>query len=187
MPLSDRALAAAIERATPVRVRGTFERHVSASIHDLRPNVHGGRWGPPEAFPVLYLGRPTASVVAEAYRLLVDGVEGMTPELVGPRRLLQCHVSVTRVLDMRDDDTRGLLGLELAELAGPHPPCQRIGAAAHAHGLHGVIAPAATGLGETFALDTNNLSGTQLPDLTASLTWQKLPPDPRRLRPADTR
>ncbi|MGI8922217.1 MAG: RES family NAD+ phosphorylase [Solirubrobacteraceae bacterium] len=185
MPLSDRRLAAAIERATPTRVRGTFERHVTPTVHDLRPSNAGGRWGAPGASAVVYLGRPTASVIAEAYRLLVDGVEGMTADLVGPRRLLRCRVTVTDVLDLRDNDARRLVGLDDQDLIGSHGPCQRVGDAAHAHGLHGIIAPAATGLGETLALYADNLPDDQLPVLTTAKTWRRIPPDPRRLRRVD--
>jgi len=134
---------------------------------------------------VLYLGRPTASVIAEAYRLLVDGVEGMTAEFVGPRRLLRCTVAVTDVLDLRDNDARTLVGLDDQDLIGSHGPCQRVGDAAHARGLHGIIAPAATGLGETLALYAENLPDNQAPIRTAAKTWRKLPPDPRRLRRID--
>jgi RES domain-containing protein len=185
VPFSDRALAAALGRAVPTRVRGNFERHVSPSIHDLRASVAGGRWGPPDAYPVLYLGRPIASVIAEAYRLLVDEVEGMTADLVGPRRLLCASVAVTDILDLRDRGTRKLVGLGDLDLAGPHDPCQRVGCAAHRYGLHGVIAPAATGLGQTLALFADNLPEAQLPVLTATKTWRKLPPDPRLLRGVD--
>jgi hypothetical protein len=41
---------------------------------------------------VLYLGRPDTSVIAEAYRSLVDAVEGMRPELLGPRRFVTVDV-----------------------------------------------------------------------------------------------
>jgi hypothetical protein len=121
-------------------------------------------------------------VIAEAYRLLVDSVQGMTVDLVGPRRLLRCQVRVTEILDLRDVEMRALMGLDRAALAGLHPPCQRVGHAAHRAGLHGIVAPAATGLGETLALFEDNLPETELPVLTAQKTWRKLPPDPRRLR-----
>jgi RES domain-containing protein len=167
------------------RVRGTFERHVSPSVDGLFPSAAGGRWGPSGAYRVLYLGRPTESVVAEAYRLLVDPVEGMTADLVGPRRLLRCDVHVSEILDLRDDKTCDLLGLDQAALAGPHPPCQRVGEAAHRAGLHGIIAPAATGVGETLALFEANLAAAERPKLRARKTWRKLPADPRRLRRVD--
>jgi RES domain-containing protein len=185
MALSGRALAAAVARAPTTRVRGIFERHVSLSVRDLRASAAGGRWGPPGAYPVLYLGRPTESVVAEAYRALVDPVEGMTPDLVGPRRLLRCTVRASRILDLRDADVQDLVGLDPESLTGPHRPCQRIGEAAHTAGLHGIIAPAATRLGQTLALFELHLPDNELPQLTSETVWQTLPTDPRKPRAID--
>ena len=141
--------------------------------------------GPPRAYGVLYLGQPEASVVAEAYRLLVDGVEGMRPELVGPRRFLTVHVDVRGLLDLRRSENRAALGLDRDALAGPWAPCQRVGRAAHQLGLHGVITPAATGLGLTLALFEHNVPADQWPSIDAETEWAHLPPDPRRLRAVD--
>jgi hypothetical protein len=76
---------------------------------------------------VLYVARPEASVVAEAYRTLVDAVEGMRPELVGPRRFFTVEVDVSNLLDLRDAEHRVAIGLVLDALAGPWAPCQRVG------------------------------------------------------------
>lgn len=131
---------------------------------------------------MLYLGRPPDSVVVEAYRHLVDDVEGMRGDLVGPRRFLTCHVTVTKVLDLRDPASVLTVGLTMPDLIGDHDPCQRVGQAAHQLGLHGVIAPAATGLGETLALFELHLPGEELPLLVADEVWEHLPADPRQYR-----
>lgn len=54
--------------------------------------------------------------------------------------------------------------------------------AAHQLGLHGVLAPAATGLGETFAIFEEHLAPDELPRLVDEEVWDSLPADPRRLR-----
>lgn len=141
-----------VASAPIAEVRATFQRHVSPRVRTLAGTAAGGRWGFPGSYSVLYLGRPKDSVVVEAYRHLVDDIEGMTGDLVGPRRLLTCRVEVTNLLDLRDPAGRHAVGLTAEELVGPWEPCQRIGQAAHQLGLHGVIAPAATQLGETLAL-----------------------------------
>lgn len=178
----DRNLAEAISRASIVRVEGEFERHVSMKVRTLTGSRSGGRWGQPGAYPVLYLGRPTESVIVEAYRHLVDDVEGARPDMVQPRRLLTCSVSVTQILDLRDEESQRLTGLAFQDLLGPHAPCQRVGSAAHQLGLHGLIAPAATGLGETLALFEQHVPQDELPNLIAEETWQTLPADPREAR-----
>ncbi len=163
-------------------VEGVFQRHVSPRVRTLTGTAAGGRWGFPGTYPVLYLGRPKDSIVVEAYRLLVDDVEGMTGDMVGPRRLLTCEVSVSNLLDLGDAASRKEVGLSLDELQGPKEPCQRIGQAAHQLGLHGIIAPAATQLGETLALFERHLAPEELPVLVGDELWERLPADPRKLR-----
>jgi RES domain-containing protein len=167
-------------------VDGRFERHVSINSRSLTGSPSGGRWGPPGAFPVLYLGRPPAYVVVEAYRHLVEEVEGMRAELVGPRRILVAEVHVTNVLDLREPSSREAVGLRMEDLFGDHAPCQAVGLAAHQLELHGVLAPAATGLGETLALFERHVPVSEMPLLVDERLWERLPPDPRIPRLVET-
>lgn len=158
-----RELIVAVGRAPRTHVEGTFERHVSRDWRELTGSSAGGRWGPPGAFSVLYLGRPRPSVVVEAYRHLVDPFEGMTGDMVQPRRLLHVEVGVSDVLDLRDPAAAASVGLSDAGLLSPvgeYEPCWQVARAAHQLGLHGIVAPAATGLGETFG-DLRRAPGTR--------------------------
>ena len=175
----DRNLGLAVARARTASVKGMFERHVSPKVRTLTGSAAGGRWGPPGAYPVLYLGRPRESVIIEAYRHLVEDVEGMRPEAVGPRRVLTAEVNVTQILDLRDPASQAELELTMEDFLGPREPCQAIGLAAHQLRLHGVIAPAATGLGETLALFERILPSEEIPVLFAERMWDQLPRDPR--------
>lgn len=83
---------------------------------------------------------------------------------------------------MRDKPTLLRVGLNLDALEGAHEPCQRVGQVAHQLGLHGVIAPAATGLGETLALFERHLPASEIPTEVDETVWEHLPPDPRRFR-----
>lgn len=146
------------------------------------------RWrplGPTRRILGLYLGRPRPSVVIEAYRHLVDPFDGMTGDMVQPRRLLLVEVGVSDVLDLRDPAAAASVGLSEADLLSPvgeYEPCWQIARAAHQLGLHGIVAPAATGLGETFAIFEEHLSPNELPRLVGEELWEMLPADPRRLR-----
>jgi len=175
----DRNLAAAVSQASIIEVRGRFQRHTSPKIRTVSGSAAGGRWGQPGAYPVIYLGRPIDSVVAEAHRNLVDGIEGMRPDLVGPRTLFDVEVDVTEILDLCDPESLRLVGLDAQSLVGPHAPCQRVGQAAHQLGLHGVLAPAATEIGETLALFERHLPETELPRVVEVSGWETLPADPR--------
>lgn len=188
----DRSIAVAVSNATTTSVTGVFQRHTSPRHRPLTGSASGGRWGPEGAFPVLYLARPTASVVVEAHRHLVEPVEGMRPEMVGPRRLVTCELEVTNVLDLRQAENREEVGLSILDMTsdvGDYEACHRVAQAAHQLELHGIIAPAATGMGETLALFERRLPADEQPVLINTLTWNGLPADPRPAGPtsADAR
>ncbi len=181
-------LLAAISDLEPVEVSGDFERHCGLRWNDLAPSAAGGRWGARRAFEVLYLGRPRQSVVAEAYRHLIDDELDQPGELAAAvieRRVLTCEVQVDNVLDLRPQQARTTVELADGDLfsePGEYDRCQAIGAAAHQLGRHGVIAPSASRLGETLALFSTNLPVEQWPTVKTRDIWRGLPPDPRRLR-----
>lgn len=183
------SLPARLSQTTPTAVDGTWQRHVAARFADtaLAGRSANGRWGTEGSYPVLYLGRPTDSVTVEAYRHLVDPVvsdNGPMPP-IRPRALITCDVSVTEILDLRPATNRSLAGITPAELQSEtfdraaYAACQNISAAAHQLGYHGIIAPAATRMGETLALFTDLLTDAEQPVLTGTAMWVQLPPDPR--------
>ncbi len=180
----DRKLALTIANAPTCAIRGEFYRHVSPNIDHLGASDSGGRWGAPGAYPVLYLGRPVDSVVVEAYRHLIDDdLDGMPPSAVGPRRLLTCEVDVEKILDLRLGDTQGRVSLDADALhseVGAYGPCLRVSQIAHQLELWGIIAPAASGMGETLALFQTHIPADRWPRLTGSQMWNSLPADPRR-------
>ncbi len=176
-----------VARVPRANVEGLWERHVSAtySSRALQGSAHGGRWGPSNGFPVIYLGRPTASVVVEAYRHLVDPFEGMRASYLQPRVLVACQVHATNVLDLRSSKHRLLVGLsdgDILSAVGDYDGCALVGSIAHQLGCHGVIAPSATGLGETLALLPHHLPADELPVLVSKVKWETLPADPRQPR-----
>jgi RES domain-containing protein len=95
---------------------------------------------------------------------------------------------VTNVLDLRTAQAAVSVGLSTADLTSEvddYAACQRVARVAHQLELHGILAPAATGLGETLALFERHLPAEEIPVLTAIETWPQLPADPRRLRLVD--
>jgi RES domain-containing protein len=185
--VNHRELLIALAELGPTRIKGQFERHCSLKWEELRPSSSGGRWGAPGAFEVLYLGRPSSSVLAEAYRHLVDD-ELDFPDLAAQvleRRLITCQVDAPGILDLRPTAVRDHLGLNdeiFTSDVGEYEFCQRLGAAAHQLRASGLIVPSASRLGETLALFTLNLPAENWPQAVARSIWHGLPPDPRRLR-----
>ncbi|MEO7058946.1 MAG: hypothetical protein ABI083_04460, partial [Lapillicoccus sp.] len=140
---------------------------------------------------LLYLGRPTDSVTVEAYRHLVDPVID-DPTIIAnlaPRVLVTADVNVSEILDLRSPRTRVAVGLSLGQIQSTtddrnaYAACHQDSAAAHQGGFPGLIAPAATGLGETLALLSNLLSAAEQPVVTDVMYWDQLPADPRAARP----
>ncbi|WP_408667313.1 RES family NAD+ phosphorylase [Jatrophihabitans sp.] len=157
----------------------------------LDGRLNYGRWGTRDGFPVLYLGLPVESVIVEAYRHFIGPIEdpGEAAQLatrIAPRALVTARVAVTDVLDLRDTATRVQLGLSRDVLCSgtedreAYAACQKVAQVAHQLGRHGIIAPAATGLGHTLALFTDLLPAAERPVRTQTdIVWQGLPPDPR--------
>lgn len=185
------SLANAIAGQEPVRVTGSWQRHLPARYLDRAMDGRQAysRWGRPQGFPVLYLGRPEDSVVVEAYRHLIDPVE--SPELINhlaPRVLVTAEVNVTEILDLRSAKTRMELGLTLSQMQSPtgdraaYAACQEVAAAAHQQGFHGLVAPAATEVGETLVLFSARLPSHEVPQVTTQVHWDRLPDDPRAQR-----
>lgn len=188
------SLAGRIAQTAEAAETGQWQRHVAArwSRQALDGRRTSGRWGTPSGFPVLYLGRPTDSVVVEAYRRLVDPVDAedaerdMLLEGLAPRVLVTCAVAVTGLLDLRSAGARGLVGLTLQDLTSStadesaYQRCREVAQVAHQLGRRGVLAPAATGLGETLALFTDLLPPQERPVRSApDEAWSRLPDDPR--------
>ncbi len=120
----------------------------------------------------------------EAYRHLVEDT-GVPRELVRPRTLYIVEVAVGDVLDLRDRTALSRVGLDQEDLfsaVGDYAACQAVASAAHQLEYHGIIAPAATRVGETLALFRERVTAAEMPIILERLHWSALPPDPRRPR-----
>lgn len=70
---------------------------------------------------------------------------------------------------------------------GAYARCQAVAQVAHQIGLSGIIAPAATDMGDTLAVFTD-LPGFQRPTRSAlDIAWDQLPADPRHAPPRHLR
>ena len=182
-------LPAALAKASLCTIDGIWQRHVPA-VHTgtaLAGRAAVGRWGA-GGFLVLYLGRPEDSVVVEAYRHLIDPVvddEGRPPP-IQPRALVTCEVALSQILDLRLASNRKLAGLSMALMQSKtddkaaYAACQNVSAVARQLGYHGLVAPAATKMGEALALFPDLLPKSEQPVRISDKTWAELPADPRK-------
>ena len=135
--------------------------------------------------PVIYLGRPAASVTVEAYRHLVEPF-GIPPSEVQPRAFHTVSVQVETVLDLTQrahQESVGLTDPELMSWVDDYEACQQVARAAHQLEMHGILASAATGLGQTLALYAQRISASERPVVVEEVLWSRLPDDPRSLAP----
>jgi RES domain-containing protein len=152
---------AAVAAAPPARYRGRAYRHQAPGFDPLSgagARLNGGRFNPPNSFPVLYLCQTRACTVAELRRLgqgTVIGVEGLLP-----RALYEYQVRLDRVLDLTSPEVVAPLGLSAAVLTSSDwTVCRDVGEAAHAAGFQAITSPSATGVDEVLAVFPASLGG----------------------------
>jgi len=192
-------LAVRLAEVPEASVNGEWLRHAELryAASALDGHTRGGRWSSRGGFPALYLGRPHDSIVVEAYRHLVDPVvfdsEAEAATFMGglvPRIAVSCTVNVTGILDLRTALGRAQAGLTPQDLecattdAAGYARCQEVAQVAHQLRRTGLIAPAATGVGETLVLFMDLLPKSQHPKRGAESVWSTWPADPRAAGPA---
>lgn len=113
--------------------------------------IQGGRFNPPESFPVLYLCTTRACTVTELRnrgQRLAIGVEGLLPRVV-----YRYEVSLDRILDLTSQETLDHVGVTSPQIVGADLTIPRqIGEAAHDTGSQAIRAPSATGVDEILAV-----------------------------------
>jgi RES domain-containing protein len=147
-----------------VRLVATGYRH-QAPTFDPRSGEGarrlGGRFNPPESFPVLYLCTTTACVHAEFFY----GAErqGLTVEALLPRELWAIHLELDEVLDLNDPGTLRVLDIEAEELVRPsHELTQQLGEAAHEMRFQAIRSRSATGFDDVVAVLIENLGQARM-------------------------
>lgn len=135
-------------------------RHGRDPLSGAGARALGGRWNPPDSFPVLYLATDKDTVTAEFRRLAKR--QGLGVESFLPRAMYEYDVALTTLLDVTDSATRDAVSLTLDDIAADElSACQAVGEAAYACQRSGVIAPSATGSGTVVAVFTDFLSATE--------------------------
>lgn len=148
---------------------GEAFRHMAAKWDDPLSGegarIRGGRFNPPDSYPVLYLCTTRPCAVAELHQLgqrQMIGVEGLLP-----RVLYRYEISLDEVLDLTSSATLGHLGITAQQVTGADLAIPRqIGESAHATGIQAIKAPSATGVDTVIAVFPELLgSGRLIPDL----------------------
>jgi RES domain-containing protein len=122
----------------------------------------GGRYNPRDLFPAVYLAQPVQACMRELERAADNQHLSVERLLSVPQVLHTIELSEVEVLDLTRPATQSLLGLEVADFAGDHAPCQEVGHAAWFLEFHGVLAPSAVGDGVTVALFDHSTPPSQI-------------------------
>lgn len=121
----------------------------------------GGRYNPPNSFPVLYLCTTRSCVGAELTRQAQR--QGLQVGDLLPRGLYEITADLTNVLDLTNGATIEALGVQPADLVrDDRRLTEEIGEAAHEHGFQAILSRSATGVDEVLALFPENLAGAVL-------------------------
>jgi RES domain-containing protein len=162
--LDDRDLARKIGRIEPMVMDVAVWRHLGlretpGSGEGARGM--GGRFNPPDSFPVVYgtLGR--LAVGAEFRRMAQCNPIGI--ERLLPRHVYRSRMRSAKVLDLRRASVWEILGFSSARIQDVHPThTQLIGELARALGFEVVVANSVTGIGDMVAIFSDLVPRTVL-------------------------
>lgn len=148
-----------LARIAPVSFRGAAYRQQGPG-YDPRSGAgarrRGGRFNGPRSFPVLYLALSLQTTAAElrqvSERIGIAVVDAL------PREVFSYELELTKVLDLRDEDSLAKLRVTTNELLAANQLRSReIGEAALRVGFQAIMAPTATGTGTILAVLPDNL------------------------------
>ncbi|MCQ3805383.1 MAG: RES domain-containing protein [Acidimicrobiia bacterium] len=166
---------------------GTVWRFCSIHRDVLDPTgstVEGGRFNLPDV-PTLYFCDIEECSEAEYLKQLSNarqwafsnppwstGIGETAARVFPPKILYSVEITLDRVLDLTDANTRRELGVDIEILAGQWDPCQAIGAAAFRAGIQATLSPSATNVGAVLAVYVDNLDqGTGFTELREVREW----------------
>jgi RES domain-containing protein len=164
-----------ITNAPRLAYRGAGYRQQAPTYDPLSgegARIHGGRFNPPDSFPVLYLCSTAGCAAAEFMRTTQRHPLG--PAAFLPRSLYRYDVQLTAVLDLTDDRTLEHLELGRDALIDDDVTLPRhIGEIAHQFGYQAVRNASAAGVDDVVAILIENLrTGVLAPSVEA--TWNTL-------------
>jgi RES domain-containing protein len=166
-----------VDSVDRIRFKSTVFRHMIPGRNctsGAGARQAGGRWNPPDSFPVVYTGLKEETVIEEFYRLAERS--SLPPESFLPRIVCKIDVDLGAVLDLRSEENLSVVGLTLDHLSAySMDDCQRIGEAAHRLGLEGLLAPSATGTGEILAIFELNLRNESVVQEQDRIAWSSPP------------
>jgi RES domain-containing protein len=132
---------------------GDVWRHVIGDRDPLAPSHAGGRWAPPDTFPVLYTSLAREGALAEAAHLI--SLYSIPPS--ARRTVCRIDVTLTRVADLTDPKRLAKLGVDPADAGPGYGTCPEIGAAASFLAYQAILVPSLRYRGSNLVVFTERL------------------------------
>ncbi len=130
----------------------------------------GGRFNPPDSFPVLYMCTTRPCAVAELQHM--GQRQPITLAGLLPRQLYRYEIKLTQVLDLTDLNALDALGLDPGTLVRPDwTATQQIGTIAHRNEFHAIRSRSATGVDDVLAVFCD-IALSEVIDVTAIERWE---------------
>ena len=169
--IDPKAVARALERSfSVVRYRSQAKGFINP-LSGEGARRFGGRYNPPQSFPVIYLCTTAECASAELVRQ-ARGQDLALEDLL-PREFWRIKGELSRVLDLLDHSTLNMIGIGREDLTRDDVALTRqIGEAAYEHQFQAILAPSATGVDQVLAIFTENLAGAVL-DPTLIEEWKE--------------
>lgn len=146
--------AVTVASVPPSAYRGPGYRHLSPGYDPLDgqgARINGGRFNPPDSFPVLYICVSRESAVGEFERLGKRQPVGASGLL--PRELYEYQLDLHSVLELNSTAVQDMIGVQHSQLLSlDWAISQRIGKDALAAGFQAVRSPSATGFDDILAV-----------------------------------
>lgn len=171
--MSRRSLIERLSALEPERFSGRVYRSTSPGYDVLSgegARAKGGRWNPPDSFPVLYTATDPSAAALEVYR--TASRFGVRVVDLLPRHLTTIRVRLERVANLSSPANLTYIGLSASALLDDDLRlCQALGDAVHYLGFEAVLAPSATAsAANTLAIFVNSIGATsELDILTTEL------------------
>jgi RES domain-containing protein len=158
--MTRRSLIEALERLPRTKFHGRAYRQMAPRYDPMDgegARTRGGRWNPPDSFPVLYTALERSVAIAEVHKRATR--EGISPQDLLPRKFVTYRIELQRVLDLTNADAVESLNLSPEMLTGADVALpQAIGDAARYVGFEAILARSAAAEGRTLSIFSHSLA-----------------------------
>jgi RES domain-containing protein len=151
---------------------GVVWRQVFEGTPPTRPNQRGARWNPPDV-EALYGSLDAATAAAE-----IDHLISVQPTPIKkPRVTVKLEVSLSRLVDLSDEDIMEQVGVSLATIrSNGVEECRLVGSAIAWLGYEAVLVPSARADGLNLVVFVNNLDPDNSVETVEEIPYPE-PPD----------